>query len=212
MHLLIAAADWRTAIWQEQFFPPDLPPQWRLDFYANEFRAWLVPAAVWSAATHADLLAWREAAVRPFAFFLELPADICVADGAELNHAVDVANVLGEELAGIVVSGGDTALLAEVNRVVQGHFPGQRCTLLCRDPIGPVASGAGLSLCQGDGAVPCIGGELAVAWLNGPVEPRALREVLEQLTQGNQTLGLVVSEHLDTLRQVRLIADMAGLS
>ena len=32
--------------------------------------------------------------------------------------------------------------------------------------------------------MPCIGGELAVAWLNGPVEPRGLREVLEKLLNG----------------------------
>ncbi|HKK06173.1 MAG TPA: hypothetical protein VKA50_10035 [Gammaproteobacteria bacterium] len=41
--LLIGSRGWQHAGWQDSFYPDDLPPEWRLTYYANEFRVVLVP-------------------------------------------------------------------------------------------------------------------------------------------------------------------------
>lgn len=35
--LLIGALGWQHEAWQESFYPDDLPPEWRLGYYSNEF-------------------------------------------------------------------------------------------------------------------------------------------------------------------------------
>lgn len=42
--LLIGCRDWEPHAWEESFYPDDLPPEWRLSYYANQFRVVLVPA------------------------------------------------------------------------------------------------------------------------------------------------------------------------
>ena len=42
--LLIGACDWRYPRWVGDFYPDDLPEDWRLGYYGNEFPVVLVPA------------------------------------------------------------------------------------------------------------------------------------------------------------------------
>ncbi len=37
MHITIAVCGFQHEVWQKQFFPEDLPEDWRFDYYANEF-------------------------------------------------------------------------------------------------------------------------------------------------------------------------------
>lgn len=37
MNITIAVCGFQHEIWQKQFFPDDLPEDWRFDYYANEF-------------------------------------------------------------------------------------------------------------------------------------------------------------------------------
>lgn len=46
-NLTIGGFDWAREEWEEVFFPEDLPHEWRLDFYSNEFHCALVPQATW---------------------------------------------------------------------------------------------------------------------------------------------------------------------
>ena len=45
--LEVGGYGWRRRDWDEDFYPEDLPPDWRLAFYANEFQTVCVPAAYW---------------------------------------------------------------------------------------------------------------------------------------------------------------------
>ncbi len=69
------AAGWQYPSWSEDFYPEELPPEWRLAFYANEFRFTLVPWHAWSDASDATLAQWSEDIEQPFRFFLQLPLD-----------------------------------------------------------------------------------------------------------------------------------------
>lgn len=41
--LLIGCRDWEQPAWAQTFYPDDLPADWRLTYYANQFRVVLVP-------------------------------------------------------------------------------------------------------------------------------------------------------------------------
>ncbi len=45
----IGVRDWEHPGWQGVFYPEDLPAEWRLGYYANEWRAVLVPYQRWAA-------------------------------------------------------------------------------------------------------------------------------------------------------------------
>lgn len=66
--LVVAAADWRHPAWESAFYPEDLPGDWQLTYYANEFRAVLVAPPA-DAAAAAD---WLDAVDTGFGFCLDL--------------------------------------------------------------------------------------------------------------------------------------------
>ena len=43
--LLLRARDWEHPAWNQEFYPDDLPEDWRLSYYANEFPVVLVPVS-----------------------------------------------------------------------------------------------------------------------------------------------------------------------
>ena len=65
-----AAAGWDHDGWQGTFYPADLPREWRLTYYANEFDAVLVSAAQWSTAPDGAVAQWADDTVSAFRFFL----------------------------------------------------------------------------------------------------------------------------------------------
>lgn len=68
----VAARGWDHDAWVGDFFPLDLPREWRLAFYANHFRSVLVPGRVLLRADSANLTAWRADTHEEFRFFLEI--------------------------------------------------------------------------------------------------------------------------------------------
>jgi len=69
----IGARGWQHPGWCNSYYPEDLPSDWRLDFYANEFQQLLLPYAGWSQATAADVEQWLAATDSDFRWFAELP-------------------------------------------------------------------------------------------------------------------------------------------
>jgi hypothetical protein len=71
--LLLGTVGWERADWLSDYYPPDLPADWRLAYYANDCGCVLLPADSWDAMDR-DLLAESldEAAGR-LLFFLETP-------------------------------------------------------------------------------------------------------------------------------------------
>lgn len=72
--MYVAAYGWDHAAWSGIYYPDDLPPDWRLAYYANEFRAVVVPARVWRGVDAAVAAQWLEDTSEGFRFFLEVGA------------------------------------------------------------------------------------------------------------------------------------------
>ncbi|MGM0593137.1 MAG: hypothetical protein ACQETD_01260 [Pseudomonadota bacterium] len=71
MKLSVAAWGWRDAGW-EGFYPEDLPAEWRLDYYANQYEAMVLPCAEWQREGDETLREWLEEAPEGFRFYWEL--------------------------------------------------------------------------------------------------------------------------------------------
>ncbi len=69
----VAAWGWEHPAWTGGFYPDDLPDDWRLAYYANEFRAVIVPWERASRCTEEEVMAWKEDTHADFCFFLEAP-------------------------------------------------------------------------------------------------------------------------------------------
>ncbi len=92
--LLVGAYGWQQAAMIEQYYPVDLPEEWRLSFYANEFSAVLVPATLWLA-VDVELDEWLDVPAG-FRFYLES------AGGEHARKLDEVKQQLGEHFAGLV--------------------------------------------------------------------------------------------------------------
>ena len=79
MHIVIGACGWDHEQWQEQFYPDDIPSDWRLGYYANEFESVLVPFNVWSAVDIDEIENWFDDIPDEFELFFEVNPDACNA-------------------------------------------------------------------------------------------------------------------------------------
>ena len=70
--LCLGARDWEHPAWTRDYYPEDLPADWRLSYYANDLPQVLVPQARWLSAGEAGWADWLEAVGPGFRFFLEL--------------------------------------------------------------------------------------------------------------------------------------------
>ncbi|RDH81365.1 MAG: hypothetical protein DIZ80_14840 [endosymbiont of Galathealinum brachiosum] len=93
----VGACDWDHAHWQGSFYPDDLPVDWRLTYYANEYSAVLVPESKWRS-KEADFEQWADDVPEGFRFyFLTSRAD------EEDGSVVSLVNIyLGDMFAGFV--------------------------------------------------------------------------------------------------------------
>lgn len=71
MQLDIAAYGWQHEHWAT-LYPPGMPEEWYLDFYANEFLAIVLPAALLEATDNERLQGWFADAPERFRFYWEL--------------------------------------------------------------------------------------------------------------------------------------------
>lgn len=90
--LRIGLKGFRDEPWIEGFFPNDLPEEWRLSYYANEFCALTINARDWMALDAADVEEWLEERGTRFELLL-LNADAAGLDRAALLGRLDVSAV-----------------------------------------------------------------------------------------------------------------------
>jgi hypothetical protein len=63
---------WDYPGWVGQFYPDDLPAEWRLTYLANEFPGVLVPPEIWLRHDRQTLRSWRHDVDQGFRFYLQL--------------------------------------------------------------------------------------------------------------------------------------------
>jgi hypothetical protein len=95
MPLLPVRSGWDPWSVDDPFYPDDLPPEWRLAYFANVCWAVAVPAAHWRAASVADARAWARDTPSRFRFYLE------AEPGCPITAAALIAGALGERFGGL---------------------------------------------------------------------------------------------------------------
>lgn len=95
--LLTGACGWQYASWVPGFYPDDMPEEWWLSFYSNEFRTVLVPESAMLSASLETVSDWRDDVGDGFAFFVEV---ITSDNWAGMQSRI---SLLKESIAGFVL-------------------------------------------------------------------------------------------------------------
>lgn len=99
---LAAAYDEDAPAWQD-FYPDDLPEDWRLAYYAHYWRNILIPASAWARFTaNTD---WVTDVPDTLRMYFEIPVDEVPASDVLLR----LASLLGPRLGGVLGDGGPEA-------------------------------------------------------------------------------------------------------
>ena len=98
--VLIGASGWVHDEWNDEFYPDDLPEEWRLGFYGNEFSVVLVPAAYWDQGASV-VQEWLEETDESPRFICEWP--VAVKDDVAAKNLLDVISILGDRVLGILL-------------------------------------------------------------------------------------------------------------
>ncbi|MCP4409874.1 MAG: DUF72 domain-containing protein [Gammaproteobacteria bacterium] len=132
LNLQLAAVDWDHDHWQGEFYPHDLPVQWRLTYYANEYRRVLVPEQYWSDAGLVQADQWYEDVHEAFRFYLSLPAHLF--HPSEQLMVLQSLDAFKEKLGGVLL---DAAAedVQELGRLLAGRYP--NAELFYRDDSSP---------------------------------------------------------------------------
>ncbi|NOX42999.1 MAG: hypothetical protein GXP19_04600 [Gammaproteobacteria bacterium] len=69
--ILIGATGWNHEAWVGSYYPENLPEDWRLSFYSNEFTTVLVPECDWINIQKEDIEQWINDTHDEFIFFFE---------------------------------------------------------------------------------------------------------------------------------------------
>lgn len=101
--MLIGARGWDHPAWVGEFYPDDLPPDWRLSYYANAFRALLVPAEDLHRADPDLLGQWTADVPEAFAFYLEVSGSLMQALGRGPMVLLELSQAIGDRLCGFML-------------------------------------------------------------------------------------------------------------
>lgn len=97
--VLIGACGWKYQAWLNDFYDDDLPEDWQLGFYSNEFSVVYISASDWLDETCLD--EWKEGVSDAFRFILEVPADV-IQDPQRFTSALTKAKILEKFCLGLV--------------------------------------------------------------------------------------------------------------
>ena len=98
--VVIGACGWKHSSWVNNFYDEDLPEDWQLGFYANEFPIVCVPSSDWIQLN--DISEWLDDISDSFRFILEIPENTLM-DADAYSAALTKIKSLGEACLGIVL-------------------------------------------------------------------------------------------------------------
>ena len=96
--IFVAARGWSYPSWQGNFYPDDLPEDWQLSYYSNEFSAVVVPASEWVGLDYVEFERWVEDVPERFLFYLEIE-DL----STDWEQTAAIIKPLGDQLGGILL-------------------------------------------------------------------------------------------------------------
>lgn len=105
MSCIIGSWGWRHSEWgNDVFYPDDLPEDWQLSYYANEFDLAVVPASYWSADGYGED-DWLDDVTNTFIFYIDWPF-LQLADQADYEKCAQYCQHLGEQVAAVLLNRG----------------------------------------------------------------------------------------------------------
>jgi len=119
--VLLGACGWKHQGWLNNYYSEELPADWQLGFYSNEFPVVYVPAADWLDVS--DLAEWTEDVSDSFRFILETPEHI-LENKQYFIKALEKAKTLDKSCLGLVLKlpqslRDDTALFQQYLEMAQ---------------------------------------------------------------------------------------------
>jgi hypothetical protein len=96
--IIVTARGWSYPSWHGTFYPDDLPEDWRLSYYSNEFNAVVVPATEWVGMDVVEIERWVEDVPEEFLFYLEIEDPI-----ADWEHTAKTVQPLASQLGGFLL-------------------------------------------------------------------------------------------------------------
>lgn len=211
--VLIGSCGWQHEGWQDSYYPDDLPPEWRLGYYSNEFPLAVVTER--ERALEADLpnemADCRE----------DLWALVVVPDAAALESAVGLLQQLPRQ-GGILLQldpaahSDPEAWLTQIASCLNGQplciEPSRLLDEAWRDALR--ARGIGWSWNSHSDADGLALGPLAVIRMDGGCSARQLRDYLEAalaISRPTRDVALVLDgdpPDVETLRQAKQIEEL----
>jgi len=101
--ILIGARGWNHSAWQGPFYPDDLPEDWRLSYYANEFSTVLVPEDEWLNSNKEDIEQWFNDTNDEFVFFFE--TGLKVLDSQAGQEKLALLDNMKNQAGGLLITG-----------------------------------------------------------------------------------------------------------
>ncbi len=195
-YLELAAIGWEPADWIQNYYPEDLPSDWRLSYYANEHRHVLVPQQAWLQLD--DIDEWLDDLTEPFGFYFEIETN-----DADMERYAELVQALDTHYRGAVISAEDS----------QGDaWAGVTASAIERGPVTTPEPVAGAGRYWQPGVKHSDSG-LGLLRLREHLEPLALRQTLEAfLAASEPEQGLLFVEaaraDFDTLQT---LTELMGL-
>lgn len=224
--ILVGANGWLHPAWQTSLYPDDLPEDWQLGYYSNEFPVTLLPAAYWQTIKQ-DLPGYLEDSSDELRIVCEIPPELLQQSTAEairvINEFIEGLAIFGEQCIGLLLSvANDPTGLDELVSQLDKRLP------LCIEStsggdievdksIQKVCAQQKLGLCwHGEGAATGLGyGQLAMSKINSHgMSLRQLSSVVETMlkaTTQEQTSVLIIDgspPDLDAIRHTGVILDL----
>ena len=100
-YIEIGALGWTHPGWDNDYYPEDLPEDWRLDYYSHHFQFVIMQSGEWLQAGDDEIEQWLEDVKDSFDFFLALEAD--AIDKAAVKQVERIKCILAERLQGLVI-------------------------------------------------------------------------------------------------------------
>ena len=97
LEIFVGARGWQYPEWSGEFYPDDLPEDWRFSYYSNEMQAILVPFDYLRHYSKEEWAEWVEDTPSDFAFYVEL------SGAASWYEVSAILEVIGVQLKGIVI-------------------------------------------------------------------------------------------------------------
>lgn len=94
--ILLGACGWQHAQWRDSYYPEDLPEDWQLAYYGNEYPVVLIPAAYWVQGRQA-VAAWLEETA-------DSPRFVCEWnwDPQQQTEILAMVDALGDRVVGVL--------------------------------------------------------------------------------------------------------------